>query len=107
MPIKVVSNSGPLMVFSKLNILHLLKELYGQVELPASVYRETVESGIRRGFEDAHVLRLFLSLHRWKPVKKIKMPFAIQIPAQCRVDDRPAQRRPVHPKTNHHKRPSL
>ncbi len=78
MPIKVVSNSGPLMVFSKLNILHLLKELYGQVELPASVYRETVESGIRRGFEDAHVLRLFLSQQRWKPVKKINMPFAIQ-----------------------------
>jgi len=36
MAINVVSNAGPLMVFSKLNILHLLKELYGQVEFPFS-----------------------------------------------------------------------
>jgi len=68
------------MVFSKLNILHLLKELYGQVELPASVYRETVESGIRRGFEDAHVLRLFLSQQRWKPVKRSICHLRFRIP---------------------------
>ncbi len=34
MALNVVSNAGPLMVFSKLNVLHLLKELYGRVELP-------------------------------------------------------------------------
>jgi len=38
MAINVVSNAGPLMVFSKLNVLHLLKGLYGRVEFPLSVY---------------------------------------------------------------------
>ncbi|MEA3437378.1 MAG: hypothetical protein U9R43_12990 [Thermodesulfobacteriota bacterium] len=42
MALNVVSNAGPLIVFSKLNVLHLLKELYGRVEFPFSVYRETV-----------------------------------------------------------------
>lgn len=78
MAIRVVSNSGPLMVFSKLNILHLLKGLYGRIEFPVSVYRETVESGIRRGFADAHVLSLFLSHHRWEPIKDIEMPLVIK-----------------------------
>jgi hypothetical protein len=60
MAINVVSNAGPLMVFSKLNVLHLLKGLYGRVEFPLSVYRETVSVGIRRGFTDAQVLNSFL-----------------------------------------------
>ena len=68
MAINVVSNSGPLMVFSKLNILHLLKELYVRVELPLSVYRETVSVGIRRGFTDAQVLNSFLMQNEWKPI---------------------------------------
>jgi predicted nucleic acid-binding protein len=33
----VVSNAGPLMALSKLNLLHLLKELYGFVHVPRSV----------------------------------------------------------------------
>ena len=49
MALNVVSNAGPLMVFSKLNALHLLKELYGQVEFPLSVYRETVSAGRGKG----------------------------------------------------------
>jgi len=60
MAISVVSNAGPLMVFSKLNVLHLLKELYDQVEFPFSVYRETVSIGIMRGFADAQILNSFL-----------------------------------------------
>ena len=42
----VVTNAGPLMVFSKLNVLHLLKELYGRVLFSPSVYRETVMAGM-------------------------------------------------------------
>ena len=68
MAINVVSNAGPLMVFSKLNILHLLKELYVRVELPLSVYREIVSVGIRRGFTDAQVLNSFLMQNEWKPI---------------------------------------
>ncbi|MBL0700170.1 MAG: hypothetical protein JJV92_04750 [Desulfosarcina sp.] len=39
MALNVVSNAGPLMVFSKLNILHLLKELYGRTEAQKSYSR--------------------------------------------------------------------
>jgi len=33
----VVSNAGPLMALAKLNLLHLLKALYGYVHIPRSV----------------------------------------------------------------------
>jgi len=74
MALNVVSNAGPLMVFSKLNVLHLLKELYGRVEFPFSVYRETVSAGISRGFADAQILKSFLLQNSWKPAREIKMP---------------------------------
>lgn len=43
----VVSNAGSLIVLAKLNLLHLLKELYGRVHIPRSVYDETVTEGLR------------------------------------------------------------
>lgn len=79
MAISAVSNAGPLMVFSKLNILYLLKELYGQVEVPLSVYRETVTVGIRRGFPDAQTLNSFFIQNEWKPVRNIKVPSDLQV----------------------------
>jgi predicted nucleic acid-binding protein len=33
----VVSNAGPLMSLAKLNLLHLLKELYGNVHIAVAV----------------------------------------------------------------------
>lgn len=62
----VVSNAGPLMAFAKLNSLYLLKQMYGRVHFPSSVYHEVVVEGIRRGFEDAHILRLFFSQEGWE-----------------------------------------
>jgi predicted nucleic acid-binding protein len=78
MAINVVSNAGPLMVFSKLNILHLLKGLYGRVEFPLSVYRETVSIGIQRGFTDAQVLNSFLMQNEWDPIKAFETPADLQ-----------------------------
>lgn len=63
----VVTNAGPLMVFSKLNVLHLLKALYGRVHFSVSVYQETVTAGMRLGFPDARTLRLFLKQNKWLP----------------------------------------
>lgn len=63
----VVSNAGPLMVLAKLNLLHLLQELYGRVHIARSVYEEVVTAGIRQGYEDATTLRLFLDQTGWKP----------------------------------------
>ena len=65
----VVANAGPLMALAKLNLLHLLKQLYGQVQFPRSVYEEVVVEGIRRGFEDAHTLQRFLNQENWKPTE--------------------------------------
>ena len=78
MAIEVVSNAGPLLVFSKLNILHLLKELYGRVEFPLSVYGETVSTGIRRGYTDAHILNSFFIQNEWKPVTDIEIHVDLQ-----------------------------
>jgi hypothetical protein len=70
----VVANAGPLMALAKLNLLHLLKQPYGQVQFPRSVYEEVVVEGIRRGFEDAHTLQRFLSQENWKPTEVRDVP---------------------------------
>jgi predicted nucleic acid-binding protein len=63
----VVSNAGPIMALAKLNLLHLLKDLYGRIHIARSVYDETVGEGRRRGHEDARTLRLFLDQMGWHP----------------------------------------
>lgn len=63
----VVSNAGPLVVLAKLNLLHLLRELYGRICFARSVYDEVVVGGMRQGYEDARTLRLFLDQMGWHP----------------------------------------
>ena len=53
----VVSNAGPLLVLAKLNVLHLLKHLYGQIHIPDAVYEETVVTG----FAEATRMHIFSS----------------------------------------------
>lgn len=64
---QVVNNAGPLVALAKLNLLHLLKELYGRVHYSGSVYHEAVVEGMRQGHEDARTLRLFLDQMEWCP----------------------------------------
>jgi predicted nucleic acid-binding protein len=78
MALNIVSNAGPLMVFSKLNVLHLLKKLYGRVEFSFSVYRETVSAGISRSFADAQIPDSFLLPNNWKPAREIEMPMDLK-----------------------------
>ena len=73
----VVSDSGPMMVFSKLNLLHLLKGLYGDVLIPFTVYEESVTQGIFQDYQDAYTLRLFLEKSTWKITKVLEIPDAI------------------------------
>lgn len=63
----VVSNAGPLMVLAKLNLLHLLKALYGRVHFTQSVYEDTVTKGIAQGYDDASTLSRFLDQVNWFP----------------------------------------
>jgi len=74
MPQAVAANAGPLMALAKINLLHLLKQLYGRVHLPATVYKESVVDGMRQGFEDAHMLRLFLNQEGWEPTSVAEIP---------------------------------
>ena len=55
------------MALAKLNLLHLLKELYGRVYFARSVYDEAVVEGMLLGHEDARTLRLFLDQMEWCP----------------------------------------
>jgi predicted nucleic acid-binding protein len=70
----VVTNAGPLMALAKLNLLHLLKDLYGRVQFARSVYDEVVVQGMRQGFEDAHVLQQFLHREEWEPTVVTNVP---------------------------------
>ena len=74
----VVSNAGPLIALAKLNLLHLLKSLYGFVRVPSAVYTEAVVEGMQRGFADAYTLQLFMQQHRWEPVFDIEIPDDLQ-----------------------------
>ena len=73
----VVADAGPLMTLAKLNLLHLLKQLYGRVQFPRSVYEEVVVEGMQWGFEDAGTLQLFLSQEDWKPTEVKDVPYDI------------------------------
>jgi predicted nucleic acid-binding protein len=70
-----------LIVLAKLNLLHLLKALYGRVYIPHSVYREVVIEGMRTGHEDARTLHLFLAQTGW-PIKEVALG---EIPADLRA----------------------
>jgi uncharacterized protein len=62
----VISDSGPLTVFAKLNLLPLLSDLYERVLITESVYTEVVTVGQQRGYEDAARIRLFWSQMGWQ-----------------------------------------
>ncbi|MBU0701684.1 DUF3368 domain-containing protein [bacterium] len=66
---EVISNSGPLMALGKLNLLYLLKRLYGKVIISDSVYKETVTAGKIKGAQDALTIELFLTQNKWNPVE--------------------------------------
>ncbi len=74
MAIKVVSNAGPLLVLSKINMLYLLKEMYGQVHFPYSVHEETAIEGMDRKYPDAFTLNMFLTRNGWKPERVSTIP---------------------------------
>ncbi|MEW6607474.1 MAG: DUF3368 domain-containing protein [bacterium] len=66
---EVISNSGPLMALGKLNLLYLLKRLYGKVIIADSVYKESVTMGKLKGSQDALTIELFLHQNKWNPLK--------------------------------------
>ena len=63
-----VAETGPLLVFAKLQRLHLLAELYAEVPIPQAVFHEAVTVGQERGYADAVLLQTFVSSHPWPVV---------------------------------------
>ena len=57
-----VTNTGPLIVLAKLNHLHLLPALYGEVIVPHAVYRESIAVGQARGYHDAEATHSSVAL---------------------------------------------
>jgi len=49
----VVSNAGPLIHLAKINLLHLLKDLYREVVITSEVKAEAVDLGMEKGFPDS------------------------------------------------------
>ena len=45
----VLCNAGPLITLGKLNRLELLSGLYGEVQIPRTVYYEVVTCGLTKG----------------------------------------------------------
>jgi predicted nucleic acid-binding protein len=70
----VLCNAGPLIALGKLNRLELLAGLYGQVEIPRTVYDEAVTQGLALGAADARTIRLFWQAAGW-PV--VEVPAAV------------------------------
>lgn len=56
----VVINSSPLIVLGKLNLLYLLKKVFTKAYIPGSVYEEVVAKGMKKGKEDALVIKMFI-----------------------------------------------
>ncbi|MDI6735897.1 MAG: DUF3368 domain-containing protein [bacterium] len=66
---EVICDSGPLMALGKLNLLYLLKRLYGRITVSASVYEESVTMGKLKGCQDALTIEMFLKQNKWLPVR--------------------------------------
>ena len=65
----VLCNAGPLITLGKLNRLELLAGIYGEVQIPQTVYDEVVTRGLARGASDALTIRLFWQRNEWPVVE--------------------------------------
>lgn len=72
-----VTNSGPLIVLAKINHLHLLHALYGNVLVSQTVYHETVVTGRTRGYQDADAIQVFLNNVGWLPTALTEIPLEL------------------------------
>ena len=70
---KVVVNTTPLIALSHVGLLHLLKQLYGEIIIPEAVYQELA---IKKGSVCEKEVNNFLS---WIRVKKIENQMAKQM----------------------------
>ena len=73
----VVSNTTPLIYLSKANKLHLLKNLFENVHVPAEVYNEAVKSGLSKGYSDAR--RIDAACKDWIIIKPTSVDLGLAL----------------------------
>jgi predicted nucleic acid-binding protein len=90
---RVIVDAGPLIALAKLNVLPLLKRLYGTVTVSQTVYEEVATEGLTRGYPDAGVVKLFWEQQGWSPVvvKQEEIPEDLQ---EARLD--PGEKESIH-----------
>lgn len=71
-----ISDSSPLILFSKLDKLNLLKKLYSKVWIPEEVFREVVERGKKEGYADAYLIER--NIEKFILVKELKEKYLRQ-----------------------------
>jgi len=72
-----VIDTGPLLVFAKLQRLHLLATLYPDLLIPQVIYHEAVNVGLERGYPDAIHLQAFLASHSWPIMQPASIPLTL------------------------------
>jgi len=75
----IISNATPLIYLAKAGMLHLLKEVYGEVAIPEEVKIEVVDRGKRLGERDAYIVERAIS-EGWLRVlnaEAVKLPIEL------------------------------
>ncbi len=70
-----VSNSSPLILLAKINMLEILSYFFEKILIPPEVYHEVVEIGIEQGQGDAYLVKDFVE----KKIIEIKSPKEMNI----------------------------
>jgi len=76
----IVSNSGPLIALSKLNLLFILQDLFGEIVIPAEVWKEVVERGKGKAGSEA------IEKAKWIKVQDVGDDLSVEV--LCRNIDR-------------------
>ena len=76
----IVSNSGPLIALSKLNLLFILQDLFGGIVIPAEVWKEVVERGKGKAGSEA------IEKAKWIKVQDVGDDLSVEV--LCRNIDR-------------------
>ena len=88
----MIINSSPLIIFSKLNRLDLLKKVFNDIIISEGVYKEVVENGLKLNMSDAGLVKHFVeknlfTVKRLEEKWKNKVEFLVKIYTQLDIGE--------------------